>query len=107
MHPFARLGLVAALGSSLILVSGCSGSSGPDDAAVKACEAAMQLRTQSGTMEERQALLDESLLQARMSKEPGMVDVVTDADENAMGTIAFPDVVTVCRDLGYDIPDRE
>ena len=67
----------------------------------------MQLRTQSGTMEERQALLDESLLQARMSKEPGMVDVVTDADENAMGTIAFPDVVTVCRDLGYDIPDRE
>ena len=106
MHPFATLGLVAALGSSLILVSGCSGSSGPD-AAVKACEAAMQLRTQSGTMEERQALLDESLLQARMSKEPGMVDVVTDADENAGGTIAFPDVVTVCRDLGYDIPDRE
>ena len=107
MHPFARLGLFAAISSSLILVSGCSGASGPDDAAVKACESAMKLRTQSGTMEERQALLDESLLQARMSKEPGLVDVVADADENAMGTIAFPDVVTVCRDLGYEIPDRE
>ena len=58
-------------------------------------------------MEERQAILDETLLQARMSKEPGMVDVVTDADANAMGVIAFPDVVTVCRDLGYEIPERE
>lgn len=107
MHRVHKRGVVVGLGLLLATLTGCSSSSGGQDASVKACEAAMALRTQSGTIEEREELMDETLLQARMSKDPGMVAVVEDADANAMGTIAFTDVVTVCRDLGYNIPDRE
>lgn len=67
----------------------------------------MTLRTTSGTLEERQAILDESLLQARMSQNPAMQALVKDADDNAGGIIAFPDLVEVCRTLGFDIPERE
>lgn len=52
-------------------------------------------------------ILDEALLQARMSSEPLFVAFVEDADANAGGLININDVVSVCRELGYNIPDRE
>lgn len=58
-------------------------------------------------MEEREMILDEALLQARMSSEPLFVALVEDADANARGLININDVVSVCRELGYNIPDRE
>lgn len=82
-------------------------SSGSDEATTLACEAAMNLRTQGGSTEKRQLTLDEALLQARMSMEPRFVAVVEDSDTNAGGVININDVVSVCRELGYNIPDRE
>ena len=67
----AAIGLVTGLG-----LTSCSGSTGSDDASVASCEAAMALRTQGGSTDERQQLLDESLLQARMSQESTFVELV-------------------------------
>ena len=98
----AAIGLVTGLG-----LTSCSGTTGSDDASVASCEAAMALRTQGGSTDERQQLLDESLLQARMSQESTFVELVADADTNAGGVININDLITVCRELGYNIPDRE